>query len=368
MRPGTLPPRTLAGVPARGVGRLWRRALFGPSTRAEVWQLLSDVLEGSGADLGRMMEAVAEGYAVQGRRTVAAVILEIRAGLGEGHVSERIAPYCGGAERILFDGLGKQSPGAVFGSAARLLQCQLAMRKAILGAIAQPLLLAAGFVGLLFFFGIELLPALSETVSYETLPAFQGWIVRSTLAFAADPFASCAWIAAGVATLLLAMRYWTGPGRTQLDRLPPFSLLRLQTGAGFLFAVVEHGRSGQSVTTRLIERMAGVATPYGRSRILAIARCYTAAGGNLGEAATAAGQGFPAPELSAVLRTLWNQPKGIDRIGAVLERWLRRIEDTVRARMAALNVVLLVLFSLALLALMSIAMPIIDQINQGTNV
>ncbi len=367
MKPGTLPPRVLSGTPARGIGRLWRQALFGPSTRSEVWQLLSDVLEASRADLGRMMEAVAEGYAMQGRRTVAAVILEIRAGLGAGHVADRIAPYCGGAERILFDGLGKQKAGKVFGSAARLLQCQLAMRKAVIGATAQPLLLTAGFVGLLFFFGIELLPALSEVVSYETLPPVQGWIVRSTLAFAADPFATGMWIAGGIAALLLVVRYWTGPGRTQLDRLPPFSIVRLQTGAGFLFAIVEYGRSGQPVTTRVIERMAAVATPYGRSRILAIARCYTAAGGNLGEAATAAGQGFPAPELTAVLRTLWNEPKGIERIGDVLERWLRRIEDRVRARMAVLNVVLLALFALALLALMSIALPIIDQINQGTN-
>lgn len=362
-----LSPQVLAGKPARGVSRAWRRALFGPATRAEVWQLLADVLEGSGEDLGRMMEAVAEGYAVQGRKTVAAVILEIRAGLGVGAVDERVRPYCGGPERILFGGLRKQKAGKVFMSAARVLQSQLAMRKAVLGAIALPALLVAGFVGLLFFFGLQLLPALSGIIAFETLPPFQGWIVRSTLAFAADPLASVAWIAGGVGALLAAMRWWTGPGRSQADRLPPFSLVKLQTGAGFLFAIVEYGRSGQAVNTELIERMADVAGPYGRSRIRALARRYAAAGGNLGEAAALAGQGFPAPELSAVLRTLWNKPGGFDAIGGVLERWLSRIEDSVKAKMAILNVALMGLMAAAMVSLMSIALPIFDQINQATN-
>ena len=368
MTASRLTPELLAGRPARGVSRVWRRALFGPATRAEVWQLLADVLEGSGEDLGRMMEAVAEGYAVQGRKTVAAVILEIRAGLGAGAVDERVRPYCGGPERILFGGIRKQKAGKVFMSAARVLQSQLAMRKAVLGAIGLPALLVAGFVGLLFFFGLQLLPALSGIIAFETLPPFQGWIVRSTLAFAADPLVSVAWIVGGVAALLAAMRWWTGPGRSVADRLPPFSLVRLQTGAGFLFAIVEYGRSGQAVNTELIERMAAVAGPYGRSRILALARCYAAAGGNLGEAAALAGQGFPAPELSAVLRTLWNKPKGFDAIGNVLERWLGRIEDSVKAKMALVNVVLMALIAAAMVSLMSIALPIFDQINQAASV
>ena len=137
-------------------------------------------------------------------------------------------------------------------------------------------------------------------------------------------------------------------------------------GAGFLFAVVEYGRSGEAITTRLLNRMADAATPYARSRIRAVARAYTPAGGNLGEAALRAGQGFPAVELSAVLRSLWNRPGGIARVGGVLERWLARIEETVRTRMAMANVALMILIAGALVALMSVALPIVDQINRGT--
>ncbi len=351
--------------PATGLTRVWRQFMFNTRTRAEVWQLIADVLEGSGEDLGRMMEAVAEGYALQGRTTIAAVLMEIRAGLAEGRMAGRLAPYCGTGERILFDGLGRQAPGAIFGAAARLLRCQLAMRRAIGSAIALPIVLLFGFLGLLLFFGLSLLPALADVIDFDDLAPFHGWIVRVAQGFAANPAALAFWLGGALAGLLLLMRYWTGSGRTWADRIPPFSILRLSAGAGFLFAVVEYGRSGQAVTTDLLERMGRAAPPYARSRIRALARNYIPARGNLGEAGLLAGQGFPSLELSAVLRTLWNKPGGIGCIGEVLERWLVRIEETMRARMAVLNGVLLTLIAAALVALMSIALPIVEQINQG---
>jgi len=357
----------LAGAgPLAGLVRLWRRLSFRAGKRAEVWQLLSDVLEGSGEDLGRMMDAVADGYALQGQRTIAAVLGEIRSGLGEGRLPERLSIYGGMGERILFFGITQQPPGVVFGSAARLLRSQMSMRKAIVAALVMPVVLTCGFLGLVLFFGLSLLPALSQAVTLDTLPGFQGWVVRATLAFAADPTVLALWLGGGTAVVVLAMRYWTGFGRQYLDRVPPFSLMRLSAGAGFLFAVVEFGRTNQAITTELLERMGRASPPYARSRILALAKAYIPAEGNLGDAGVMAGQGFPALELTAVLRTLWNRKGGIARIGDVLERWLSRIEDTVRARMAILNAVLLALISFALLALMSIALPIIEQINRGT--
>ena len=367
----TLPTRLAGSLGGSGrqqssrVTGLMRRLALGTRQRAEVWQLLADVLEGSGEDLGRMMDAVAEGYELQGKRLAAGALREIRAGLGEGRLAARMAPYCGTAERILFEGLGKQAPAPLFGAAARLLRSQMRMQKAVWGAVALPILLMFGFIGLVLFFGLSLLPSLAQIVDFDALPGFQGWIVRATIAFSANPLALAVWIAAAAAGLALLMRYWTGWGRVAADRFPPFSVARLQAGAGFLFAIVEYGRSGQPITTQLISRMAEAAAPYPRSRMRALARCFTAGGNNLGEASLMAGQGFPTLELVAVLRTLWNKPDGIDRIGAVLERWLNRVEETVKASMAALNAALLTLIAGALLALMSIAMPIFNQINSG---
>ena len=362
------PHRTLQSdvSPVAGLTRLQRQLAFSKPVRAEAWQLLADVL-GSGEDLGRMMEAVAEGYRLQGQKAVAGVLMELREGLGGAGLSARLVPYTGTAERILFEGLGRQDAGALLGGAARILRMEMALRKAILGAVALPILLLAGLLGLVLFFGYQLLPALAEVIEFERLPRFQKTVVDLTLAISANPAALAISLGGAVLGTALAMRYWTGPGRAQADRIPPFSLMRLQAGAGFLFAVVEYGRSGQAVTTRLLDRMAAAAPPYARSRIAALSDRFTAAGNNLGSAALMAGHGFPAVGLSAVLSVLWNQDNGIERVGAFLERWLTRIEDNVRARMALMNAALMALITAALLALMSIALPIFEQINSGGN-
>ena len=114
--------------------------------------------------------------------------------------------------------------------------------------------------------------------------------------------------------------------------------------------------------------MARTAPPYARSRILAIAREYESAGLNLGAASIRAGQGFPAPELSVVLRMLWNRKDGITRVGAFLERWLARVEDRVQAAMAVVNAALLTLVAAVLVALLSIMMPVFEQLNQGVGI
>jgi len=160
------------------------------------------------------------------------------------------------------------------------------------------------------------------------------------------------------------MRFWTGTGRVIADRFPPFSVMRLQAGTGFLFAIIEYGHNGTAVTTALLERMARATGRYEASRIRAMIRPLERTG-NLGTAALSAGQGFPNDDIAVVLRVLWNRDNGIARAGMFLERRLDQIESTVKARMAVLNAVLLTLVTAVLVLLMSVMMPVFDQLNQG---
>ena len=349
----------------RGATRVWRRLHFGKATRAETWQLVADVLE-AGQGLNEVLDTLAGGYAMQGRGAVAAVLGDLREGLRQNALQDRLRPYTGLAERVLFEGIGGKADAAgLFRGAARVLRMELAIGKALMSAIAMPILLLFGLLALMLFFGYKLLPALGEIVDFGTMPALQKTVIDITLALSGDPAALALWIAGITGVLAILLRAWTGPGRSHADRVPPFSLMRLQAGAGFLFAVVEYGRAGEDITTRLFERIAAAAPPYARSRIRAVAREYEGAGGNLGTAALKARQGFPAVELSVVLQMLWNTEGGIERIGAFLERWMARVEDRVRASMAVLNAVLLTLVAGVLVALLSIMMPVFAQLNQG---
>ena len=356
----------LSGEPVTGLALIRRRLGFGAATRAEVWQLLADVVEAQ-VPLNEATDALIEGYLRSGRRGRALVLAEMRSGLSDGRTGDRLAPYISAPEKLIFDGLEAQKAHVVFGSAARLLRNRLALRKALSEAIAMPVLLVAGLIGIVLFFGIELLPALAEIVDFETLPPLQDITVSVTLALADNPGRLALWIAAVMAGLVTLMRVWTGPGRALADRVPPFSVMKLQAGTGFLFAVIEYGRNGTGITSDLLERMASVTGRYEASRIRALIAPFRRSG-NLGTAALEAGQGFPDTDLAVVLRTLWNRAGGIARAGEFLERRLTQIESNVKARMAVLNAILLALVAVVLVLLLSIMMPVFDQLNQGAGI
>ena len=363
--------RRKRAVPGLAVSKpvlLWRRLFFTKAVRGDVWQLLADILEG-GSDISRTLEAMAEAYRAQGKPVVATVLADLRASIPRGRFGERIADYCGPAERLILQGYGEADAARVFTSAARLVRMELAMRTAVVNAVALPVVLVVGLIGLVFLFGLKLYPALEQIADFDTLPIFQQWVIAIVNAIVAYPLLMMGAIAAFASVIALALPNWAGFGRVTADHVFPFSLARLISGAGFLFAVIEAGRSGQTVTTRLFYRMARATSPYARSRITAIAGCYVRAGANLGTASQMAGQGFPAPELGAILKMLWNEagtsggPDGIERAGRFVDRWLATIEMRLKARMIAVNGVLLALIAAALVVLASVALPIVEQIT-----
>ncbi len=352
----------LSGDPVGLPGRLRRGLAFGSAARADTWELLADVTQ-AGVKIDTAVETMIETYRRPGRMGRALVLAEMRAGLLDGNVEKRLSPYVSGPERLLLGGIERQDAAGVFRGAGRLLRNRMVLRKALVEATAMPVLLGFLLLGLVLFFGLQLLPAFGEIVDFDTLPTLQRVTVGVTLAISEDPQALAWWIGGVIAGVCALMRLWTGPGRAMADRFPPFSVMRLQAGTGFLFSICEYGQAGVAVTPRLLERMARATGRYEASRIRALIGPLERTG-NLGAAALEAGQGFPDNEMSAVLRVLWPRDKGVENAAKFLERRLERIESGVKARMAALNVILLVLVTVVLGLLLSVMMPILQQLNQ----
>ncbi|MYH50269.1 MAG: hypothetical protein F4151_12265 [Gammaproteobacteria bacterium] len=354
----------LSGDPVGLPGRFRRGLSFGAAARAETWQLLADVTE-AGVEIGGAVETVIGTCRRSGRTGRALVLAEMRAGLLNNNPGGRLAPYVSAPERLLLDGVASRNADALLNGAARLLRNRMALRKALLEAVAMPVLLGFGLLGLVLFFGLELLPAFAQIMDLDALPPLQAAAVAVTLAISGNPLALAFWLGGTAAALALLMLYWTGPGRAFADRFPPFSVMRLQAGTSFLFALTEYGQAGVGITPKLLEEMANASERYGASRIRALVP-HLERTGNLGTAALAAGQGFPDDELAAVLEVLLAHEGGVERAGGFLERRLERIEGNVKARMAALNVVLMVAIAAALLALMSVALPLVEQLQAAT--
>ena len=160
------------------------------------------------------------------------------------------------------------------------------------------------------------------------------WLNGNTLLFAA--------ILAGLAALTAtAMVAWTGPGRTLLDRVAPFSLYRTLTGSAFLFVVMEFLAAGIDVNDRAFEALKRAASPYARHRIAAIQH-FMARGSGLGRSMVQAGHGFLDPSLVPVVAALDGAPGWERKLARFVERRVGRSEALLRARAAVLNGALLI--------------------------
>ena len=198
------PGRAVPGLAVSKPVLLWRRLFFTKAVRGDVWQLLADILEG-GSDISRTLEAMAEAYRAQGKPVVATVLTDLRAAIPRRRFAERIADYCGPAERLILQGYGEADTARIFGSAARLVRMELAMRSAIVNAVALPVVLVVGLIGIVFLFGLKLYPALEQIADFETLPVFQQWVIAIVNGIVAWPLVALAAVAAFAIVLALAL-------------------------------------------------------------------------------------------------------------------------------------------------------------------
>ena len=145
------------------------------------------------------------------------------------------------------------------------------------------------------------------------------------------------------------MVYWTGPGRTALDRVAPFSLYRTITGSAFLFVALEYLAAGLDLNDQAFEDLKRHASPYARHRIGAIQHGM-ARGAGFGRAMALTGHGFPDPALVPVAAALDGAPGWEKKLASFVERWVGRSEDLLKSRAAALNGVLLIVVTVAMAA------------------
>ena len=160
------------------------------------------------------------------------------------------------------------------------------------------------------------------------------------------------------------MVHWTGPGRTTLDRIAPFSLYRTITGSAFLFVALEFLAAGLDLNDRAFEDLKRHASPYARHRIGAIQRGM-ARGAGLGRAMALAGHGFPDPALVPVAVALDGAPGWEDKLARFVERWVGRSEDLLKSRAAALNGALLIVVTLAMAAGIDAMFSVLQQAGRS---
>ena len=340
------------------------RQSFGRTVRAEAWQMLSD-FTGSGMEHGLALETAANIFKFRKNRSAAHILMRMRWDLSDGSVLPSTVRYASDVDVLMFSREHSIEASSMYGAAARLTRAQISIRQAIRGAlIGQAVsLLALGV--LMHVLGSQLFPEVRRTVGDVGFAAHVR-IVEAIAGFVAGNWLLALGTAAAAAAVIgLSMRRWSGTGRVIADRMPPWSLHRLETGLTFVMLLVECGRMGQDLTTQWLLDLANLSDPYVKRRIQAIADMSGNDPAGIGAAALAAGFGWPAQDLSATLAAYSRQDEWIDDFSKYLDRWLALVEARVKERAAGLRTALLLLVAAVMAVVISTVFAMYENIQSG---
>lgn len=317
---------------------------LGRAQRAEIWQLMED-LTSSGLSDAEAFETVATIYQQRRRRSIAHVMLELRASIARKDFPNTAARYVPDGEALLFAGYSDSNVVRMFGGAARIARAELVITRAIQAAVSGPILLFSVLCGIWWMAGTQVFPVFTETTPIEAWPRFAQLYGGFCMWFAS----SGTILAIALAVILLAFRWlttnWIGAGRTWADNLPPFSFYKMRVGASFLFAVVESARMGETPNAAFLRTMAEGGSKYTSNRINTIADFASTT--SIGAATLAADQNFPAKDLNTILNALTAKEGWEEKLAKFTDRWLEDVERRAKATAKALNFVLLFLSAAA---------------------
>ena len=332
------------------------------AARIDIWHLMHDLLKG-----GEGMEAALEIVMKAKRRETFRVgmLAEWQAALASGtddfavEVSRWVPP----SEAMVFYGLGRARAEELFLAAAKVAEMRARQVRAILNALAMPMLIFAGCIGMSWYTGYELLPEMrkvSDPDRWDVFSRFMDWM--STGIYEHDALLA-ALLALAVAGIWLAIVRWTGRGRAVADRVPPFSLYRVLSGTGFLFCCIEFLRLGVDLNENTFSQFERGASPYVRSRIRAVRGLMLNEGMGFGAALAASGHEFPDDTLVAVADSMDGKADWEETLAGFVERWVERSDANIRTRTAVLNVVLLCIGTAQMLLLMWGSFDIMSQVD-----
>ena len=296
-------------------------------------------------DLNRALPLVSDIEAAR-RPLLQDILAELRASLRTDSFATTVAEYVPESEALLFRRFGLASDASIFRAAARMTSVDERIATAIRQALLWPMFLFLLIFVLLYSLGSHLFPTMATLAPIVEWPVMSQ-VVAVVALWVADytPWVACV-LAAATAVYKWAERNHASWGRVWMDRIPPFSLYRLRTGATFAFVLIENARVGHEINRAFLLNLANSLPPYSRSRIQAVAERSDRM--NIGSAAIAAGHGFPDPELNAVLRAYADQRDWVPRYGGYANAWLERLQERVEAMVALLRLGLMILAAMVI--------------------
>lgn len=249
--------------------------------------------------------------------------------------SQAIANWVPDDERMLISaGENGGELESVLISTTEIMDGKSRIKSAILGGTIYPLVLICLAFGMLYLFGVKVIPNFSRIVpedKWTGMAAFmvvlskfvQNWLWVFGVAFLSV-----------VVAFVVSLPRWDGPLRTKLDKYMPYSLYRLSVGSSWLLSFAALVRAGMQAKVAL-QNMQVTASPWLANRLQACLRGVNS-GYSVGESLELSGKGFPDLEIIDDL-AVYSALSGFDEALSMLGReWIATGVEQVKVKMAIL--------------------------------
>lgn len=319
----------------RWLKRIAGGVVLGRQMRVDVYLTIGDLLT-SGFALEKALEIVISTLKDESKDVEAWILRHWSTALRRGRFSQEIAVWVPASEAMIFAAYGRVDATALFVGAGRVTEMRDRQIKALVSALAMPVVLFFTLVVMLWGAGGHFIPVMMDLIAEDDWPATSLIVRDVSLWLYAYPYIFGIAVTAVVAFFWVLILNWTGPGRARFDKIAPFSLYRVVVGSAFMFVLLEYLRAGLDLNDRTFEELKKSASRYTRHRIGAV-QTLMSRGKGLGASMIATGNGFPDPKLLRIVEALDGVPGWEVKILAYVNRWVLRSEALMKARASVLS-------------------------------
>ena len=325
----------------RWVKRFAGSVVLGRQMRVDIYLTIGDLLT-SGFALEKAFEIVISTLKDEGKDFEAWILRNWSTALRRGRFAQEVEAWVPASEAMIFAAYGRVDATALFVGAGRVTEMRDRQIKALVVALAMPVVLFFTLIVMLWGAGGFFIPVMTDLIAEEDWPATSLVLRDVSLWLYAYPYIFGIAIVTVIAFFWVLILNWTGPGRARFDRVAPFSLYRVVVGSAFMFVLLEYLRAGIDLNDRTFEELKKSASRYTRHRIGAV-QALMSRGKGLGASMIATGHGFPDPKLLRIVESLDGVPGWETKILAYVNRWVLRSEALMKARASVLSNVLYLL-------------------------
>jgi type II secretory pathway component PulF len=308
-------------------------------------------LIGAGVPVAKSLDMLYDLYSKNGSKKkdpMALIVNDWRRKLGSGKpLAKCMEGWISPTEQMIIEA-GEQSDmlSGAFSDALRATGAAKEIRKAIIGGIAYPMVMLLALVLMLYGFSTSIVPTFATIVDpsewtgnalrmYNLSQFLQNYAVIIALS-----------VFAAITSILTTMSMITGKIRPFLDKIPPWSLYKVITGATFMISLRGFLVSGVTVPDAL-RKIIKSAKPYLKTRTEAIYKGVSM-GHNLGVAMQKAGHSFPDPEISGEI-SIYAELDGFSQnLDVLANEWIEGSIEKTKAVSKIMSNIMLMLLALTI--------------------